>query len=196
MDTALPTPSTAPDEPSLREGFRSGNESAFNEVIHRHRMAVYCMARRVLDTHEDADEAAQRAFVRAWRARQSFRGDSSLRTWLIRIVLNVAKSMRAGRAATEPFADEGRLRDPGRRSDERIGLRETRARVRSAISELPPRQREVVRLKVFSELTYREVAAVMELSEGAVKAHFHQAVSNLRRALAAASPGRGERMKA
>jgi len=159
-------------------------------------MVVYSMARRVLETHEDADEAAQLAFVRAWRARHSFRGESSLRTWLIRIALNVAKSMRAGRVTTERFEDDGRLRDPGRGSDDRIDLRETRRRVRSAVRGLPPRQREVVLLKVFSELTYREVAAVMELSEGAVKAHFHQAVSNLRRSLVAASRRGGERMKA
>ncbi len=145
------------------------------------------MARRFLETHEDADEAAQIAFLRAWKAREGFRGDSSLRTWLIRIALNVSKSMRSGTVMHDELHEHvERLPDGSEGTEEGLRRRELRARVRHAVDSLPPRQREVVLLKVFSELTYREAAALLGLSEGTVKAHLHQAVSNLRRCMTGA----------
>ena len=182
-------PRFASDEASLAQRFRAGDEAAFERIVGEHRRAVYMMARRLLPTHEEADEAAQIAFVRAWQARASFRGASSIRTWLIRIALNVAKSMQTARRASaappepgEPDAVE-RVPDGVEGSEERLGRRQARQRVRRAVLALPDRQREAVLLKVFSDLTYRETADVMQLSEGAVKAHVHQAVSNLRRLL-------------
>ena len=169
------------DEAALVERFRRGEEAALDDIMARHRRPVYLMARRLLGNHEDADEAAQLTFVRAWRSRDRFRGDAALRTWLTRIVLNVAKSMRTGRARVESVELDESLADGADPADERLGLEQARQRVRRAVADLPPRQREVVVLKVFSEMTYREVAEVMDLSEGAVKAHLHQAVSNLRR---------------
>ena len=83
--------------------------------------------------------------------------------------------------------------DPAEGSERRLFREQSRQRVREAVSRLPPRQREAVTLKVFSEMTYKEVAQVMELSEGAVKAHMHQAASNLRRLMASSDAGRAER---
>jgi RNA polymerase sigma-70 factor (ECF subfamily) len=100
---------------------------------------------------------------------------------LIRIVLNVAKSMRSARRDAEDPEMLERIVDGREGSEERLRRDELRRRVRRSVATLAPRQREAVLLKVFSELTYREVAHVMQLSEGAVKAHLHQAVSNLRR---------------
>lgn len=181
METVLHVPAPSIDDASLTERFRAGDEAAFEEIVTRHRRAVYLMALRLLGRHEDADEAAQLTFVRAWNSRSQFRGDSSVRTWLIRIGLNVAKTMRSGIRPTEPPEVLERMPDGAVGSEERLRRDELRQRVRNSVSDLPPRQREAVLLKVFSELTYREVAQVMQLSEGAVKAHLHQAVSNLRR---------------
>ena len=101
METALRIPAPPIDDASLAERFRAGDEEAFAEIVTRHRRAVYLMALRLLGRHEDADEAAQLAFVRAWNGREQFRGAASVRTWLIRIGLNVAKTMRAGRRPSE-----------------------------------------------------------------------------------------------
>lgn len=168
----------------LHERFRNGDAAAFERIVTEHRRAVYSMARRLLGSHAEADEASQQTFVRAWRGRSRFRGDASIRTWLIGIALNVARSMRGrprGGEVEIEFLEHVADRREG--ADERLHREEARERVRRAVAKLPPRQREVVTLKVFSELTYREVAGMMELSEGAVKAHLHQAVANLRSAL-------------
>ena len=182
--TVLQLRRAEPDDPALLERFRNGDPTAFDQLVVRHRRVVYLVARRLLRSHEEADEAAQLAFIRAWKARQQFRGDSALRTWLTRIVLNVAKTMRSNRVPVDGLDSAGALEDPGDGADERVRREQLRARVRGAVAGLPDRQREVVTLKVFSEMTYREVAEVMGLSEGSIKAHLHQAVSNLRRLMA------------
>ncbi len=175
----------AADEKALLERLRRGESGAFDEVLRLHRQTVYAVAWRVLGNHGDADEAAQQTFVKAWRAIGGFRGDASLRTWLVRIALNVSRSMIGRRRPEEGLDEIERVSEhEGDGADDVLDRMEARSEVRKAVLTLPPRQREVVLLKVFSEMTYGEVAGVMELSEGAVKAHLHQAVSNLRRRLA------------
>jgi RNA polymerase sigma-70 factor (ECF subfamily) len=175
----------AETEQRLLVRVREGRPGAFDELVVRHRLAVYRVARRVLGTHEAADEAAQETFVRAWRAIGSFRGDSSVSTWLIRIALNVSRTMAVSRPRLEPLAASAEPFDPRPGAEAQVAREEAGARLKQAVALLPPRQREVVTLKVFSDMTYDDVASVMGLSVGAVKAHFHQAVSNLRRHMAA-----------
>ena len=173
------------DEPGqerrLLERFWAGDPAAFDRIVAIHRLAVYRVARRILGSHEEADEAAQETFVRAYRSLSGFRGESRLRTWLIRIALNVSRTIGASRERTASLEEAADAIDAGESAEAAAGRQEAGAAVRRAVAGLPPRQREVVLLKVFSDLTYEEVAAVMGLTAGAVKAHFHQAVSNLRR---------------
>jgi RNA polymerase sigma-70 factor (ECF subfamily) len=185
------SPRTPPDGAELVSRFRDGDPAAFGEIVGRYRQPLYLVARRLLASHDEADEALQTALARAWRARERFRGEASLRTWLTAIVVNVARSLRAARTAERARREDGdpeRVLDPGEPADERLRRQRLRARVRRAVSRLPERQREVVMLKVFSDMTYREVAEALQLTEGAVKAHLHQAVSNLRRRLVPAAP--------
>ena len=182
MESAVQPEQSGDSDARLVERTRAGDTRAFDEIVARHKRAVYSTARRLLGSHEDADEAAQIAFVRAWQALNGFRGESSLRTWLVRIVLNVSKSLRAKAPPLHGLeGQEQQLADTRAGSEDLLRRRESGLRVRRAVDRLPPRQREVVMLKVFSEMTHREVAQILGLSEGAVKAHLHQAVSNLRR---------------
>ena len=161
----------------------AGDRAAFDAIVLRHRLAIYRIARRLLRSHEEADEAAQETFVRAWRAIGRFRGESRLETWLTRIAINVSRSMGAARPETVPLETDA-AEAPAAHAG--LTAREDADRVRRAVADLPPRQREVVALKVFSEMTYEEVASAMGLSVGAVKAHLHQAVANLRRRMSGA----------
>ena len=179
------------DEKRLLERFRGGDRSAFDEIVARHRLAVYRVARRILGSHHDADDATQETFVRAWRALAGFRGESRLGTWLIRIALNVSRTAGAGREAASPLEHAAELAGEGEPADEAAERHDAGRRVRRAVAQLPPRQREVVALKAFSDLTYEEVAAAMGLTVGAVKAHFHQAVSNLKRHMSNDGAGEG-----
>ncbi len=163
---------------------RRGDEDAFARLVRDHGRELYARIGRIVGEPHEAEEILQETFVRAWRSIRSFRGEATLRTWLTRIAINAARTSRSRRrepAATEGAADG--LADPRATPHEGARLREVRVRVREAVDALPPRQREAVWLKVFVDLTYREASRVMGLSEGAVKAHVHQALANLRRRL-------------
>ena len=165
----------------LVERFRRGDLAAFDDIVREHRREIYWVARRILGSHEDADEAAQEVFVRAWRGLDRFRGDSALRTWLVRIALNVARTLRSRPGPSVSLDDTMEPATSASAPDERVARAQLGRRLREAVAKLPPRQQEVVLLKVFSAMKYTDVARVMGLSEGAVKAHLHQAVANLRR---------------
>lgn len=185
------------DDPDLErrllERFREGDAAAFDRIVRLHRLAVYRVARRMLGSHDEADEAVQETFVRAYGALSGFRGESRLRTWLIRIALNVSRTIGAARGRTTNLEETGEPVDEREGAEAAAGRAQAGARVRAAVASLPPRQREVVLLKVFSDMTYEDVASAMGLTVGAVKAHFHQAVSNLRRRMARGSAGQEAR---
>jgi RNA polymerase sigma-70 factor (ECF subfamily) len=154
----------------------------FDAIVRAHRQMVYRVALRIVRTHEEADEVTQETFVRAWRALPGFRGEARVSTWLVRIAIHAARERRSTRAV--PLDGAERIVDPAEGPEAAWERRTDRARLRIAVRTLPPRQREVVALKVFSDMTYEEVAKTLDLTVGAVKAHLHQAVANLRKRLA------------
>src|SRR6058998_2564545 len=120
-----------------------GDGSAFDALVLRHRLAVYRVAYRLLGNHEDADDVSQEAFLRAYRALPGFRGEASFRTWITRIVINLALNARRTRLMTVPI--EETTAPPGGPSGPETALRNE---VRRAVGGLPRRQRQVLILKV------------------------------------------------
>jgi RNA polymerase sigma-70 factor (ECF subfamily) len=182
------------DEPAdedLVRAFQAGDESAFSRLVERHRRAVYAAARSVLRRHDAADEAAQDAFVKAWQGLKSFKGESSVRTWLYRIGVNAALDHRAREATQDRAKDETRrLGVSGPRAvaapralDELIETEQVQ-RVREAVARLPERQRLTLTMRVQGGLKFSEIADALGSPIGTVKANFHHAVHNLRRLVA------------
>src|SRR5580765_1475488 len=162
----------------LVERFKRGDESAFEELVRRHRERVYRAAWRVAGDHAEADDLAQESFLRAYRSLAGFRGESRFLTWMMRILMNLALSRRGSRRATVPLEEAGHAG-----TEEGAGESALRRQVREAVERLPPRQRQVLVLKVYEGMKFTEVAEVMEISVGTAKATFFQAVRGLRRRL-------------
>jgi RNA polymerase sigma-70 factor (ECF subfamily) len=126
-----------------------------------------------------ADDLTQETFLRAWKGIRSFRGESTVRTWLIRILLNIAGE-RARRKRTVLLAievDDGRTADPG----EDLARRDLVGRLLTAVDALPRRQREALLLRVRGGLSHREIAEVMKIKPGVVKLHLVAARKRLRK---------------
>lgn len=168
---------------ALLARWREGDALAFEELLRIHRNGVHALARRMLGKEDRAEDATQETLFRAWKAAPRFRGDASFRTWILRIALNVARTMAVrfpGEVGWEAVPEPP---SGGEGADADVALAEARTRVRTAVRGLPPRQREAIVLKVYSDLTYEEVAAILGVTVGAAKAHVHQATANLRRRL-------------
>ncbi len=164
----------------LIEAWRTGDERAATLLVTRHapavaRFLVSCGERR------EVDELVQDTFVRAFGAFDSFRADSSLRTWLFtiarRLLLDRRRADRRrrdrvaiaeGDAVTEVDALDGVVAD------------ETAGRLRRAVDRLSPKQKEVFTLRVSEGLTYRDIADVVGTTEGAARVHYHNAVRTIK----------------
>ena len=181
----------SPADEELIRRFRDGDEASFDLLVLRYRKEIYRIAYRITGDHAEADDLAQETFCRAYTAMHSFRGESSLKTWLCRIVsnlsLNVVQSARVARrdvSTVEGLAQTGApntLQAPVG-AEELIRI-ETNARLRQAIESLPKKQKSTLILRAFEGLQYKEIARVMGCSTGTAKANFFHAVSFLRREL-------------
>jgi RNA polymerase sigma-70 factor, ECF subfamily len=171
-----------PDLP-LVERFKAGERRAFDELVRRHQRTVWRVARRYVKNDADAADVAQQAFVRAFRSITTFRGSASFRSWLYKIAINLALNHirdHAKHKADELGEDATTARATG---PQRIIADEDQAALRAAVAELPPKQRMVLELRVYDELSFKEVAELADCSENSAKVNFHHAVKRLRELL-------------
>ena len=170
----------------LVERARAGDEGALDALVSLHLPAVYQVTFRVLGDPEAAADAAQDTFIRAIRALPGFRGEASFRTWLLRIAANTARS--AGRKTTsrrevglEPMAAELHSgSDPARQAVDRTEVE----RVERALTELPEKQRLAVSLRIYQDMSHREISEVLGSSEGAARVNYHLGIKRLKELLA------------
>jgi RNA polymerase sigma-70 factor, ECF subfamily len=172
------------DEPQLVAACLAGRPGAFDLIVERHRRSVYQVCYRFVGNHEDASDLSQDVFLRAYRGLKSFRGGSSLATWLYRISVNVCLNRVSAKKPITEDIDARQHVDRERESQvERVLRQERGVRVRAAIAQLPPKQRATLVLRMYQELSHEEIAQVLGSSVGAVKANFFHALGNLKRIL-------------
>ena len=165
------------------EACRRGEREAFDRLVVRYQRDVYRLCYRYVNNHDDANDLAQEAFLKAWRAIARFRGESAFSTWLYRIAVNACLNFRALRRPPTQDLPEA-LADPLPGAAARMEKGDEARRVRAAVSRLPDRQRATLILKIYHELTHEEVAAILGSTVGTVKANLFHALGNLRRLMA------------
>ena len=145
---------------------------AFQQLVHLYKERIYWHARRMVGTHEDADDVVQNVFIKIFKGINNFNSQSKLYTWIYRIATNecltfIEKSKRNHATPIEERFDAIADIDA---QPERI-----LSQLMSAIRQLPPKQRAVFNMKYFEEMPYRKMSEIMGTSEGALKASFHHA---------------------
>jgi RNA polymerase sigma-70 factor (ECF subfamily) len=172
-------------EAALIEACLAGRSGAFDLVVERHRRSVYQLCWRFVGNHEDASDLSQDVFLRAYKGLRSFRGQSSLATWLYRIGVNVCLNRVGAKAdkITEAIDDRQFVDTRSESPSERLLKEERGARVRAAIAELPRRQRATLILRMYHEMSHQEIADATDSTVGAVKANFFHALANLKKLL-------------
>jgi RNA polymerase sigma-70 factor (ECF subfamily) len=164
------------DDATLIARALTGTEDAFEALVERHQRRIYALTLRVLRDPDQADDATQRTFVRAWERLRTFRAEASFATWLHHIAMNECRDiLRVGRRQV-PLDDvpEERLT-----TDADVPAPIGR-RLASLVADLPPRQRSVLALRVFGELPFADIAAAEGITENAAKVNFHHAVRRLK----------------
>ncbi|MGE5185347.1 MAG: RNA polymerase sigma factor [Acidobacteriota bacterium] len=184
------TEGSDPDR-ELADKFRAGERGAFDQLVRRHQKGVWRMVRRYVRSDADAADVTQQVFVRAFRGLVSFRGAASVRSWLYRIAINCALSWLRDHKREQPAEiEEDHLVEPAA-APGRIASDQDGARLREAIAQLPPKQKLVLELRVFDDLSFKEVAELADCTENTAKVNFHYAVKRLRDILGGADASRG-----
>lgn len=175
------------DDPDreLVERFQGGERVAFDQLVRRHQKGIWHLARRYVKRDADASDVTQQTFVRAFRALAAFRGAASVRSWLYRIAINCALSWLRDHRREEPSELEDEALVEANATHARLVGHEQGQRLRAAIAELPPKQKLVLELRVFDDLSFKEVAELAECTENTAKVNFHYAVKRLRDILGA-----------
>jgi RNA polymerase sigma-70 factor (ECF subfamily) len=171
------------DEASLLTRASAGRRDAFAELVRRHQAKVRALLQRLCSDRTLADDLAQEVFLRAYRGLVGFEGRASFGTWLYRISYNVylnhSTRVRRFSGLPEGYDNEAAAPEDGT-SAPRADLRTD---LETAIRTLPPRYHAVVVLFYRQELSYPEIAEILELPLGTVKTHLHRAKRLLRAAL-------------
>lgn len=167
---------------------RNGEAAALEELLQREWSRLVSYAERLTGGPDDAEEAAQRAFVRLWRRRRHLREDGSLRALLYHstrsIVIDLQRKRQRRRRARARMAPV-RKRPPT--PEERLREKELRGAIEDALSTLSPRRREAFILCRVNGLSHREAAEVMELAPQTISNHVTAALQHIRAILAPAS---------
>jgi RNA polymerase sigma-70 factor, ECF subfamily len=190
-----------PVETSVVEALRAGDEAAFAELVRRYSPSLLRVARMYVGSRAVAEEVVQETWVAVLNAIGGFEGRSSLKTWIFRILTNIAKTrgQREGRSvpfsslgpddehAVDPdrFAESGQWAAPphGFGPEERLLAGETMAAVEAAIAELPPSQAVVITMRDVDGFTAEEACNALDISETNQRVLLHRARSKVRQAL-------------
>jgi RNA polymerase sigma-70 factor, ECF subfamily len=163
-----------------------------NTLCATYRSRIYRYALLSLRDADLAETVTQDCLLRAYRARDEFRGDCSVATWLMRIATNLIRDTTRSRkfqfwktantSAVDVGALADRLRSPGISPESSLVVREELLKVWDAVEKLPGKQRSVFLLRFVEEMELPQIAAAMGLHVGTVKSHLHRALSAVRRA--------------
>ena len=166
----------------LLERARTGDADA---LIRAYTDDVYRTAYGVLGDADLAADATQDAFVSAIGALSKFRGESSVRTWLLRIAVNAAHSVGRRRGRRREVTLDAAASTPARGAgiDERTVQRAEAERAERALAKLPDKQRLCVTLRIQEDLSFAEIGEIVGCSEGAARVNYHYGVQRLREVL-------------
>ncbi len=189
-----PDRSVAQEDAALVAGAKTGDARAFELLVQRHEEKIFSLAQRITRNREDAEDAVQQSFQKAFIHLKKFEGDSLFSTWLTRIAINEALMLLRRRRGTHevPIAESNTqdetvlpldIPDSGPNPEDSCLQREQERMLSAAVNELTPGMRKAIELRELGELSTGETARVMGLSVGAVKARVFHARRKLRKTL-------------
>ena len=173
---------TSVDEKQLIEMLSNPatQRKAFEQVVRQYSEPLYWQVRRIVLSHEDANDVLQNVMLKAWMNLDTFRNASKLSTWLYRIAINESLDfVRHQKSTSMVSADDENGIANTLLADKYFDGDETEAQLQEAIAQLPDVQRTVFNLRYYDEMKYSEMSKVLNTSEGALKASYHIAVKKI-----------------
>ena len=184
-----------PEEQLIRYA-QQGDNDAFEQLLLLHQKKVYNLCLRMSANPDDALDLSQEAFIKAWRSIGQYQFEASFSTWLFRLTSNVCidhlrrKKRRQETSLTESYddsdeAEEFTLPDAAPLPEEQAITNETKLALAQAMERLGPEHREILQLRVVEDLSYEQIAEILDIRVGTVKSRLARARLSLRKILKA-----------
>ncbi len=153
----------------------------FNLLMDKYQEQVYWVIRRMVIDHDVADDIAQDTFVKVWKNLSSFKGDAKLSTWIYRIATNESLTYlrKKKRRFFLPIGDVEHELSSSLESDHYYSGDEIQLKLQKALLKLPEKQRLVFNMKYFEEMKFKDIAEILDVSVGSLKAQYHHAVKKI-----------------
>lgn len=156
-------------------------EQAFRTLVSEYKERLYWHIRRIVISHDDADDVLQNTFIKIFRSIDKFKGDSKLYTWMYRIATNESITFINKKAKRQLVSTEEiqKAAINSLTSDVYFEGNEAQLKLQKAIQQLPDRQQLIFKMKYFDDLTYEELSEILETSVGGLKSSYHIAVKKI-----------------
>ena len=156
-------------------------EQGFRYLMSKYQERLYWHIRRLVIEHEDANDVIQNTFIKVYKGFKNFKGDSKLYTWLYRIATNESITFinKRKRHSTDSLDHEDNNLENQLEADAYFDGDAVQLHLQKALASLPEKQKIVFNLRYFEEMPYKKMAAILETSEGALKASYHHAVKKI-----------------
>ena len=176
------------DERSIIHAVQQGDQRAYQELVETYQHKIFSLAMRLLHNKQEAEEAAQDAFVKAYFSISSFRGEAKFSTWLYRIAYNTALNRRKNVHADDPVDDSDTILDSLEHSTNHVQTSLERSELSSVIEQflttLPIQYSSVLTLFYLDDLSYEEIAKITGMSLSTVKVKLFRARAALKKKIA------------
>ncbi len=172
-----------PDDKELLYMFNNpeSKEKGFTAIVKKYQEKLYWHIRRMVISHDDANDVLQNMFIKVWKGLENFREDSQLYTWLYRIATNECLTFleQQKKRSSVPLNDVENGLANRLKADTNFDARRFEWKLQMGIQQLPEKQRLVFNLRYFDEMPYEEMSKILDTSAGALKASYHHAAKKI-----------------
>lgn len=160
---------------------KSTREKGFRILVLQYQERLYWHIRRIVKTHDDANDVTQNVFIKIYRNIDKFKGDSKLYTWLYRIATNESLTFvkKQQRQSTEPFDNPDFNFSERLTAEVHIATNDIQQMLQRAIEQLPEKQRLVFTMRYFDDMSYQAISEILGTSQGGLKASYHHAAKKI-----------------
>jgi len=168
----------------INEFITTRSEKSLNNIIKTYKKFVYATALRYIENYDDADDITQEVFIKVYNNLDKFKGNSSFKTWLYRITVNLSINFLRKKKIFRFFSLDNKEINENFQidfstPDKVLEDKEFNTKFLSIIAKLPEKQRETFALRYYEEMPYEEISKLLGTSVGGLKANYHQAVKKI-----------------
>ena len=161
---------------------KSGDANAFSEIVQKHQRQLLCIVLRMVGDLEMAEDVVQEAFMKAYLKLHTFQGRSKFKSWLFQIALNTAKNRLRSKRNDSVEIDKVHVAVQDHQVQD-LSQQDLQATIRTEVDKLPPKQKMALSLRIFEDMSFAEIAEIMECPYDTAKANYRHALMKLRHSL-------------